>query len=57
MILPTTKNLLRWYKINMVLPMTSENKKWLIWEKQKLSVRRLTNQKNFKTLWKKQSTN
>lgn len=39
--LPTQDNLLRWYKVNMALPMTKENKFWLGWEKNKLFLRKM----------------
>jgi len=35
------ENLKRWYNVNKVLPMSSENKFWLIWEKNKLFVRKM----------------
>jgi hypothetical protein len=39
--LPSKDNLLRWYKVNMKLPMKKDNKFWLVWEKRQLLVRRL----------------
>ena len=35
------ENLIRWYNINKILKMNKLNKFWLIWEKNKLLIKRL----------------
>lgn len=37
------ENLLRWYKVQIRIKMTPENKFWLHWEKNKLFIKRLKN--------------